>query len=522
MTLPNQWLRNNYLALICGLAVLILAGILPVVGFLNSNDEFVFTGAAPMSRYDTATYYSWIEQARQGQIFFDSLYSSESRENVFFHPLFLLMGWTAELLNVGNAVIYHLFRVLLGIIFLAVLYKFLKNFFTRNTDLLMALVVVALSSGVGWMGFVNSTDRWMPEFNIFLSIYQSPLNLFSLILMILFFDRIYRFDLNSRDVLICVVLLSLLIISHPYIVVTCFLISLVYFGVNFNRLGFQSQTLRLITVWLLTFPALYWQIYVLSTDQGLGMWAFIETNVPSPGAVDYITGLGLLIPLATLGAGIAYRNKLINEYILILIWIAIIAGLLFYPGLERFQRKFSQGLQIPISILSVLGLRWWLSNFQNFKIKNFAAAISIIVLATGNIYLLIEQHELYSTPAKPFFISKSEYDALDWLKHNTSKEDLMLSGIELSNWIPAFAGRSVYAGHHDQTISAQSKYSLLTAAMSRDSSQLEILIDNYNIDYIILDSELRSISDTMQLDFKNINLVYRNDSIQVYRSVRHD
>jgi len=61
----------------------------------------------------------------------------------------------------------------------------------------------------------------------------------------------------------------------------------------------------------------------------------------------------------------------------------------------------------------------------------------------------------------PIYISRSHYQALNWLKHNTAQDAVILSTSKTSILIPAFTARMVYLGHGHQTINWPEKLSFV-------------------------------------------------------------
>ena len=92
-----------------------------LAGLLNANKDFYYTGLQPTRRGDMPGHLSFVIQAQDGNFLFKNLYNPTEQQALFFHPLWLTMGWTAKISGLNLAFIYHLFRVIFAIIFCFIL-----------------------------------------------------------------------------------------------------------------------------------------------------------------------------------------------------------------------------------------------------------------------------------------------------------------------------------------------------------------------------------------------------------------
>ncbi|PIZ99423.1 MAG: hypothetical protein COX78_01855, partial [Candidatus Levybacteria bacterium CG_4_10_14_0_2_um_filter_35_8] len=147
-------MRREYIfAILISFAVLLFSN-LPIIHFnLFPNDNLVFLNRRLTNSQDVYTYVSFIEQAKQGKILFENLFSSEPQTSSILRPSYLLIGNFAKIFNVSSIFTYNLFRILFSLTFCFILYKFLSRFFETEKKRLFAFSLILTSAGLGWLSF---------------------------------------------------------------------------------------------------------------------------------------------------------------------------------------------------------------------------------------------------------------------------------------------------------------------------------------------------------------------------------
>ena len=85
MISKKEWL---IVAIICLVTVLIVLS--PYLyGYFTTPENKIFTGVTFDHDY---SYYSMIQQAREGSLLFQNYYTHEEHRSIFFRPLFLIIG----------------------------------------------------------------------------------------------------------------------------------------------------------------------------------------------------------------------------------------------------------------------------------------------------------------------------------------------------------------------------------------------------------------------------------------------
>jgi hypothetical protein len=80
------------------IGAIVLANLPMLVGFLIGGNSH-FTGGNYLNSGDTSVYISYIEQAKEGKFLMSNLFTSENQRDVFFAPLWLVLGLLARVFN---------------------------------------------------------------------------------------------------------------------------------------------------------------------------------------------------------------------------------------------------------------------------------------------------------------------------------------------------------------------------------------------------------------------------------------
>ena len=517
----HEWYRVAIVAV-----VTVAVSCVPYIfGAMSAPANMDFTGIHHINRGDTYTYLAWMEQAREGHLLFKNLYATENQANVIFHPLFLVGGWLAGIFSLPNIIVYHILRILTALVFIFIAYCFIAVFFPSKKIRLYTLLLLVSSSGLGWMfnSIIASSDNWMSDAITFLTIYESPLLLFSMTLSLLALLGIILFQKTGRSwfVHLTGISFAVLVISHFYISLLvgmlAFMCIAYYFVRQENRQGIDFRKFwmlfpyGLVSLGYLFFVFSHGSIY----DDWLGAMDF-----RSPPPIVYLYGYGFLVPLALCGIWQAIKKR--QEHMLILvIWVIICVFLLYQPFLPDLQRKFIEGLHIPLTILSVSGLLFiyelslaWVR--QKSRIILF---LGFILLSCTNWFVMDLDVRLFRSHSQPYFIPENVMQSMYWLNQNKQTDSILLASYTYSNLAPGVAGVTSFFGHTYQTPRAFEKKKVVEDFYSNVGSEdhKKQLLQENGITYIVygpLEKE-SGYQDIWALPF--ISRVYNSGNISIYR-----
>src|SRR3990167_6508495 len=112
--------------------VLALITLAPIIyGFLITPPGQIFSGMHFVSADDWFVYYSFINQAKAGKIFFRDLFAPVDHQAIF-RPEWLAAGLLARFFKLPVLAAFQLFRLLLIPIFLALLYLVISYYFKEK------------------------------------------------------------------------------------------------------------------------------------------------------------------------------------------------------------------------------------------------------------------------------------------------------------------------------------------------------------------------------------------------------
>lgn len=506
--------KTTIIPILIGLSVLILVNLPIVFYYLFPKDNLVFLGRRNINSQDMYTYVSFIEESKQGKIIFDNLFTTDKQIPSLIRPSYLIIGKFASLLNISAIGAYHLARVLLSIAFLIVLYKFLSGFFEDPKKRIIAFAILLTSSGLGFalnMVTPNSSDLWIPESNTFLTLAEPPHFILSQTLMVagfLFFMK-YLDKKKLAYFLSSTLLFFFLTFEHPLDLIA---IAPVIFFTSF--LSGKNLVKSIIFAALSSFGVIYQFIEAL-TNPVLKSWQ-VEHFSPSP--INYLAGFGFLIPLAIIGAEKFLKENNVCKK-LILIWIFSTAIIIYFPS--DFQRKMIEGVHIPIAILATAGI-FVIVEKSRRELRWLILYGSVIILFLSSLYNISNDFEKIGKDSKEgyyYYISKSEFEGMRWLKENTNNQDGILANWFFGNLIPGFTGRRVYLGHKAQSGKFDQKIKLINSFLRSQNLAYDAdFLKKNRINYIFLGNNDSMLSYGFRPDENPLlRLVYSKNGVTIYK-----
>lgn len=440
---------------------------------------------------DGNVYRMYLRQHAEGHLFTRDQFTIEPQNPRFVNLLFLVLGQVCRFTGRSPILVYHLARVLGGIVLLYLIYLLAAEITSSIRSRLMVFLLAAFSSGLGWIVYLGVTTAsldpklaeglapidvaagWqaVPEGITFLTLLLNPLFITGLALMcgaFLWGLRAAR-ERGLRATLICGLLLLLLGNIHTYNVLVVYVVLLLWFAVQAltRRLTWPQATGRYALIALLSLPTVAWQYHVQLVDP---IWA-AKGAVPktSPAPSGYLLGYGLLLLLALAGAFyvVKYRKQWatispgagkLPEAVLPIIWLVVGFALVYSPVL--FQRKLVEGLHVPLCLLAgiVVGQAWG----ARLSRSSFGLlAVGLVTLTMpSNLYfvadclahLRVNNLDLAHVLLPPAYLTSDELAGAGWLADHASPDNVVMCSSFMGNHIPPVAPCLVVAGHWDETI----------------------------------------------------------------------
>ncbi len=558
MNAPSIDRREWGLALAVSLAALALTLVPVIVGYARASPDARFLGVAT-NLVDANSYFSLMRQALSGHWLFSNYFTPEPVPFLMFRPVFLVMGWLTAFLS--PEFVFHLFRVIFGLAFLLYAYRLISLFFAERRRRLAAFLILVFSSGFGFFVHVaakslgsdyRATDSWVFGSVTFLSLMEAPHFAASLFFMVAAVYHLLR-SLPERlggepgplrHAIIAGLFGLLLGFEHGFDVITLYAMLGLFFVLaawlsSRRVISLAPLAARLAVFGLISVPSLVYTVYLFSFVPAFAEWNKQNVLV-SPGPDAFILGYGFLGLLAALYvAAHAVRHLRSRERptafsvapLLLFAWVLAAAVLLYIPF--NIQRRFAEGLHIPVAVLAGLGLMtivwpWLVRKLRVPEARRRQAAalgIALFLLATvpSNLQKVGQQVTRMATGGQSrvyitvdYFAPIDEIEALRWLEANAPPESVVLSGPAIGSMIPRFTDARAFLGHWSQTIGFKDKERLYRRFFPTTGARRKAIIGEYGIDFIYVGREETALgADPAVLDTEFVKL-YEKGGVRVY------
>lgn len=533
------------------IAVEIITVFPTLYGFLIAPDGHYYNGIHNLTPGDFHLYLSYFEQVRQGSLFFKDLYTGEEQAPSFFNPFFLFFGLIGKIFNLSNIIVLLIAKIVIIPVFISVLFVFLRHFFEKKLPLYLAMLFAVFSSGFGVFiapfissyatsgGYIHRPmDLWLPEFNIFLTIYHNPLYAAALALILLTFIFFIK-AINENKIKWSIVsgFCALALFSiHPYHIPTIYGIPALFIAalMMVKRKIIFSHFKHWGILFLISAPSMLYQVVLVFTD--LIMYSRYN-GIGGPPTFLWLTILsyGLLFFLAV-PSFFVFLKKIIlhkqssekNKTDLWLFFAALwfIGGLLIvYFPLLNHTRRLTLGLQIPLVIFSIMTLLKIKETPRYKKIENianvnfFLPIFFMLLLGASTINAVYADINLYKNLRAEIYIPLEIYNGMNWLKNDAEKEIVVLTDLFHGNIIPGIAGKTVYMGHNPETISYNIKEKLLNWFFSENHTEVreKKFLKDYGITHIFYTENLKKIGEWRPENKDYLSKVFENEKAAIYR-----
>jgi hypothetical protein len=487
-----------------------------------------FTGNLEFFAYDTNTYLAWIEQGREGWFYFMDRYTTETTSHCFFHPVFLGLGWLIRATGLPLLGVWIGARVVTAVAAVWFIYLFLRRALGERRQALVALLLVTLGAGLGWVNrytdsdIVDATDFWMPELTVFQSLRWPILWPLALVLMTTYFANVVEaLTAGTRRATIRAGLcFAAIAFVHPYHVVTFTLVPAAFLAVQFVLAPrFEWRWLRnYMVIGAMAAPPVLYQTAVTRIDPVL--FLHLQNSTLSPPPTAYLAGFGpILLVLAALGGRAAWRGG--DHARLAVVWLVVGALLLYFP--VPFNRRLVTGLMIPVGLLASYPLDHAISKLlgprpNGLRVAAAACALVLVVVAIlpTNLYASNDDWRRAVEPEFPSYVSEEMAGALEWLRE--APPGVVVADGWTSNLVPAFAGQRVYAGHWAQTIDFGTKVDRIRALFEDRMSDDEIrrfLLDS-GARYVLVGPAERELLSAGSFDPSSLGpVVFRRGDVEI-------
>ncbi len=514
------------------LFALILASLPFILGYIFTPTGGHFMGLA-FNALDSNSYLAKMEQGARGDWQFRLVYTSEEHSGEYVYLFYILLGKVQGLIGLPNILVYHVARILFGLLLLLVGYRFICRFFVEKKQRRTAFMLLCFSAGLGWLvilfGLTESTDLWVAESLTFFTLLANPHYPCATALLLLAIGwtldgwegqswPAYGKAAASAFVLGFV---------HPFMIVPLagVLGGFVLRQTLQNRKIDWSIWLGTVFVGIIAVLGPGYTFIVMNANPFMRAWLG-QNQTLSPAPWAYLSGYGLLLIAALPGlwwverkAKTVLNPPQLSRWQLLSTWLIINAILLYLP--VGLQRRFVEGLHIPIVCLATAGLYFgWKLRPRWINRYVLATTLSTLLLLALQISNLSARPD--STSLHPLYLYNEELEAMNWLRSNTNWRDTVIASPLLGNYIPTRAGNRVYYGHDLETVNRADKAPLLGRFLRGEMNEAERrdFIQKNNLHYLYFGPEEAALSNNQHDPAtQGATMVYFNNKVKIFRLV---
>ncbi len=519
------------------------------LGYALARPGTEFTGL--MVNVEDGSYLSAIGQGIAGAWLYHTPFTTEPHAPAFIEVFYLALGHLARALNLSAVAMWHVARVAADLILFLAVFGFISFFLDSPAQRRIAYLVALLSAGFDLLRLpfdppsmfeAVPVDLHIPEAHLFFSALTYPHFAISVALVLATFWLLlralsasgktqwaYAFGAAVGNVLIGIV--------YPFLIYLMVAVMGAYYLFLVWR---QHQVLwreaaALCLAFAVPAPLFVYYQYALMTNPVLQIWNAQAVTL-SPNPIHFVLTYVTLLPFALLTlrpiAQMEEQRKRATAFLWV--WVCAVALLLYTPITQ--QRRFVEGVQVPLAILATLGLfevalPWLartrvfvaLSRRPSYSVAGLQRLVTvgwIAVASLTSVYVWLSSVALLAFEQPyPLFRPVVEIQAMDWLGDHTARNASIFSSYWSGSFIPARAGNSVFIGQRDETIHFDDKRraSEKFFAASTDDAWRANLLRQYGIAYLFYGRGERDLGQFDPARASYLQLVFSNDAAQIYR-----
>jgi hypothetical protein len=529
--------------------LLLVTGLPYLYGYLSTPPDKQFMGIA-LGTPDITQYFAWMRGFTRSLII-DNTLTPETNASIFFNLLWWSLAQLSRVLNLSFPLVYQILRVLAGGAFLLVAYPFCAAFLEDPRWRKMAFLVIALGSGFGWLWVVRKQftgelefplDVYAVEPNSFLSIMALPHFVIAAVFLLLIFALIvlsyervqWRFPVLAG-------LASLVLgLQHAYDLLLIYAILVVYTAVLLVRDGFSPHLVTYpMVIGLLSCGPAFYSAYI--TSSRFPVWRavfaqFVNAGAwtPDPFHLLILLGLPFILALLTFDGLVPLEQRSHRE-LFIKVWFGVNLFMVYLP--VNFQIHFLNGWQVPIAILATMGLSErilpWIKQapivgslrsrtrvfFSEEWVERMLVAALVVIVLPTNLYLLTWRFVDLGRHRHPYYLYNDEVQALEWLEANARPDTVVLSGIEIGQYIPSRTDNRAFLAHWAMTADIYTKQRLVAQFFNPDTSDetRRAMLEDYEISYILYGTEEQEMGKANLSSMPYLETVFDSNRATVYR-----
>ncbi|NDJ85953.1 MAG: hypothetical protein GYB66_08715 [Chloroflexi bacterium] len=530
--------------------VLLIVTTLPyVLGWLVQGSEWVFNGFV-FGVEDGNSYLGKIRLGVRGEWAFHLFMTPENHAGAPLlylpyiaagHILGLFIEEDDPAILTGLIITYHAMRLLLIPPLIIVTYWLIAIFLPSAASRFLALVIVFLGQGLGWLLALLGQRDWLGTLPPGFYIPEAFSTLIVLGLPHIILGRLAL--LGGFLALFRAMCLTGWRRWGPWVTFAgaCWL------GVGLSVAFYLALIYVLLAVWglalwfrwrslpwsfalrggsaaAITLPLFGYYAWIFSQDETFATLSE-QIYVPSPHPLQYLLAYGILGILAARGGWWAWKKHCRDpRYVLLVAWILVVPFLVYIP--VNVQRRLLESVIVPLAILAVMGLRLLtvpLARSLGLSYRRISRRLVMAVLpllVTSSLFILLGVYLGVINPQRPVFRPQAEVTAMEWLAARAPKDAVVMGSMETGNFLPVVTDLRPFLGHGPETLHSDEKGQTVEDFFSQRLSFDEqvSLYSTFDIQYVFYGPLEREFANTDQMPAwaATLTLIYDQNGYQIY------
>ena len=513
-----------------------------LLGYWAQGNAWQFSGFI-FGVDDGNNYIAKMLRGATGDWLFRTPYSAYPQQGVLAYFPHILLGKLASPPGQHEKLVslYHLARVVSGILMILATYDFIALFIKNIRWRRWGVVLASWGGGLGWILIILGYENWLgtlplafysPETFGFIMLYGIPHLALARALFfwgLLGFLRHQNENLSSahsnriftslvESGVISGLLWLLMGLLQPLTVVLAWTIvgldTLIRVLIpnsqnDLKRRFFSPEVRKFIIAVLVSSPIVIYTVVGFSADEFHRTWtAQIITLAPHPW--HYVVAYGLLLPFAIAGVINIFKLKLIDAGFLVA-WLIALPFLLAVP--IGMQRRLVEGFWVALIILALIALDQLQEPLSKMLQYLFILAFP------STLFLLLGGYLAAVNPIEPLFRPVDEVAAFNFLAENTDGEAVVLSSFDTGNPMPAWASVFVVIGHGPESVFLSELEPRVIAFYQTDTPDVQRwdLLTEFDVDYVFWGPAEQELGDWEPGSVRYLSLVHQSGDYEIYK-----
>jgi hypothetical protein len=470
-----------------------------LIGAMRSGGDWRFSGFV-IGVEDGNSYLAKMQLGAHGRWLFQLSYATEDHAPSFLFPFYILLGKVIGLvagyddpLRLHTALIlgYHAVRLFWGFALLLASYQFLAELLPHIRQRRMALILVALGGGLGWLLLAlhapgQPLEFYSPEAFTFLDLFALPhlsaSRVFFLAGLCCYLWAVrggwaWLFPAGAAWFLMTIIQPLYMLVIFAILAAHIFILTLVAFRQRESELtrGVDSGGVAVRALWVawaaasVGLPIVAYTFLLFSIEPTYQIWSQ-QNTILSPEPWHYVSAWGVLAVASLFGLRSLYRRNVV-AWALVVGWLLSLPVLLYLP--YNLQRRLAEGAYLPLAALAVTGLSVGLTRIFRLRlgkrVRRLAPAALVAICLPTTILLYVSSLIAVSNLAEPIYQTKDQAAAYVFLARSLPPRSVVLSSFEFGNAVPAYGDLIAFMGHGPETPNLSDKRATAASFYSKST-----------------------------------------------------